>query len=130
MAGRRQLNSPAEGSQAAFRQGSVLMWPSVLIAHQPVRRRQRRQPAICRVGNGSHRPGGGRGPEYSASARVVKERRCEVVDTALHNNLKRCSRCKAVYYCCRLHQEEHWPAHKMACVKAAPVDGAAQGVKK
>jgi hypothetical protein len=65
-------------------------------------------------------------PDRVAKGRHCALPRCGVVDTALHNNLKRCSRCKAVYYCCRLHQEEHWPAHKLTCVKAAPVEGATQ----
>jgi hypothetical protein len=70
----------------------------------------------------------------STPGRVANDRhwalpRCEVVDTALQNHLKRCSRCRAAYYCCRLHQEEHWPTHKLTCVKTAPADGAAQGVK-
>ena len=34
------------------------------------------------------------------------------------SQFKRCSACNAVWYCCREHQVEDWPAHKAAC-KAA-----------
>jgi hypothetical protein len=60
--------------------------------------------------------------------RVGKDRHCafpgcEVVGTGLYNNTKKCNRCKAVYYCGKYHQEDHWPQHRLTCVKAAePVD--------
>jgi hypothetical protein len=59
--------------------------------------------------------------------RVAKDRHCalpgcEMVGTGLHSNMKKCSRCRAVYYCCRQHQEDHWSEHKASCVKAAPVE--------
>jgi hypothetical protein len=57
--------------------------------------------------------------------REWKGRRCELPDCTtkgegIYNNLKKCARCMAVYYCCKEHQSEHWPEHRLACVKAAP----------
>jgi hypothetical protein len=62
----------------------------------------------------------------SSPGRVAKDRRCSypdcgVVGTGLHNNMKKCSRCAKVYYCCRRHQELHWPEHRLTCVKATPL---------
>jgi hypothetical protein len=40
---------------------------------------------------------------------------------------KKCGACQAVVYCCKAHQEQHWPAHKAACKaarKAAAEGGA------
>ena len=34
------------------------------------------------------------------------------------SHFKSCAACKAVVYCCKEHQTEHWPSHKAAC-KAA-----------
>jgi hypothetical protein len=31
---------------------------------------------------------------------------------------KKCAACQQAFYCCKAHQEQHWPAHKAAC-KAA-----------
>lgn len=31
--------------------------------------------------------------------------------------MKKCGRCRAVYYCAADHQTEHWPEHKLVCVK-------------
>jgi len=31
----------------------------------------------------------------------------------------RCSACKAVFYCCKLHQQQHWPLHKRVCTPEA-----------
>jgi hypothetical protein len=53
--------------------------------------------------------------------RGMKGRYCALPDCPieerlrLHNNLKKCSHCMAVYYCSREHQVEHWPAHKSWC---------------
>ena len=33
----------------------------------------------------------------------------------------RCSRCKAVHYCCAEHQKLHWKIHKRNCTSAAEV---------
>ena len=45
---------------------------------------------------------------------------------------KLCRACRAVVYCCKAHQAEHWPAHKKACKAArraaeAQRDGGASG---
>lgn len=43
---------------------------------------------------------------------------------------KLCSRCRTVVYCCKEHQAEDWPAHKVACKaarKAASVSSGAGG---
>jgi hypothetical protein len=58
--------------------------------------------------------------------RVEKDRRCAkpncyVVGDGLYNNHKKCARCMAVYYCCKKHQVEHWPEHRLTCVKAVAV---------
>ena len=33
------------------------------------------------------------------------------------DNLKICARCRCVSYCCRDHQVQHWPTHKVICKK-------------
>jgi hypothetical protein len=38
---------------------------------------------------------------------------------------KRCSSCRAAYYCCRFCQAAHWPQHKPVC-KAVAAAGAAR----
>ncbi len=40
---------------------------------------------------------------------------------------KKCAACQAVVYCCKAHQEQHWPAHKASC-KAARKAAAQGGV--
>jgi hypothetical protein len=67
--------------------------------------------------------------------RVVKDRYCaqpdcDVTGVGLYNNLKKCNRCRAVYYCCKEHQEEHWPEHRLSCVKATPPTGTVQSAAK
>jgi hypothetical protein len=32
---------------------------------------------------------------------------------------KLCSGCRNVYYCCRSHQKDDWPTHKLVCKKFA-----------
>jgi hypothetical protein len=59
--------------------------------------------------------------------RVAKDRRCAkpgcpVSGEGLYNNMKKCGRCKAVYYCSKEHQVRHWPKHRRSCVKQV-VDG-------
>jgi hypothetical protein len=54
---------------------------------------------------------------------------CGMVGTGLHTNLRKCSRCMAVYYCSKDHQQQHWSAHKLYCVKATPVADEAQGAE-
>jgi hypothetical protein len=70
----------------------------------------------------------------SPPARVAKDRHCafpgcEVVGTGLRNNLKKCGRCMEVYYCCKEHQEDHWPEHKATCVKNAATADEPDGVE-
>jgi hypothetical protein len=60
--------------------------------------------------------------------RVDKDRRCAhpdcyVTGEGKYNKMKKCNRCKAVYYCRRQHQEEHWPEHRLTCVKATTAMG-------
>lgn len=43
------------------------------------------------------------------------KRECAVCQSV--SNLKRCSRCKAVFYCCITHQKTDWINHKNACGK-------------
>ncbi len=38
---------------------------------------------------------------------------------------KKCAAYQTVVYCCKAHQEQHWPAHKAACKAARKA--AAQG---
>lgn len=42
---------------------------------------------------------------------------CKVCGTL--NNLRRCSRCKSVYYCSQVHQQVDWRVHKIECKKFA-----------
>lgn len=46
-------------------------------------------------------------------AKTNQDLRCVVCDSK--ENLKRCTRCKGVVYCCRQHQIQDWPSHKVAC---------------
>eukprot|EP00928_Gymnodinium_smaydae_P011556 TRINITY_DN14249_c0_g3_i1.p1 TRINITY_DN14249_c0_g3~~TRINITY_DN14249_c0_g3_i1.p1 ORF type:complete len:638 (+),score=71.16 TRINITY_DN14249_c0_g3_i1:57-1970(+) len=43
----------------------------------------------------------------------LKEQTCAVCSET--RNLQKCSGCKQVYYCCREHQQSHWPEHKSSC---------------
>lgn len=43
---------------------------------------------------------------------------CFVCSSA--NNLLRCARCKAIYYCSREHQKRDWKRHKTACKQLIP----------
>jgi hypothetical protein len=45
----------------------------------------------------------------------MNDRMCEVCNNK--NNIKRCSVCSCVYYCCIEHQKIHWPVHKTQCKK-------------
>jgi hypothetical protein len=45
---------------------------------------------------------------------------CEVREAWELATMKKCGRCKAVYYCGTAHQREHWPEHKRDCKKAEP----------
>jgi hypothetical protein len=41
---------------------------------------------------------------------------CEACDVfGLREELKRCSRCEAAYYCSERCQREHWPSHRSLC---------------
>jgi hypothetical protein len=59
--------------------------------------------------------------------RAIKDRHCaqpgcSVSGEGLYNIPKKCARCRAVYYCCKDHQIEHWPEHRRICVRAASSD--------
>jgi hypothetical protein len=59
--------------------------------------------------------------------RAVKDRHCaqpgcSVSGEGLYNIPKKCGRCRAVYYCCKDHQIEHWPEHRRTCVRTASSD--------
>jgi hypothetical protein len=45
---------------------------------------------------------------------------CNILDDANLGSMKKCGRCKTVYYCSAAHQQEHWPVHKRECKKAEP----------
>jgi hypothetical protein len=49
----------------------------------------------------------------SPSVVVQPVKRCNVC--ASTNNLQRCSRCKAVWYCGAAHQGTDWPSHRLVC---------------
>jgi MYND finger len=46
-----------------------------------------------------------------------KERSCGNCDITWRKSMPRCSKCKAVSYCSRVCQEEHWTKHKKQCRK-------------
>jgi hypothetical protein len=69
----------------------------------------------------------------SPPPRVVKDRRCakpgcSVSGEGLYNTPPKCARCKAVYYCCKRHQIQHWPEHKQVCVKVGTSTQVSEGV--
>jgi hypothetical protein len=45
----------------------------------------------------------------------VKEGLCLHPGCVEDQNLKNCHRCQKAQYCCRQHQEDHWPLHKVDC---------------
>jgi len=49
----------------------------------------------------------------SSNAALCSAQKCAVCEK--HENLSRCSRCKAIWYCCREHQQQHWSAHSVGC---------------
>jgi hypothetical protein len=56
----------------------------------------------------------------SPPPRVAKDGRgakpgCSVSGYGFYNNLKKCGRCLAVYYCCKRHQKQHWSEHRRTC---------------
>jgi hypothetical protein len=42
-------------------------------------------------------------------------------DAPGNQGMLRCSRCKAVHYCCKEHQAQHWPKHKVGCFTYFPI---------
>ena len=61
-------------------------------------------------------------------------RRCALASCgakeAYPQHYKACAACRAVVYCCKEHQLQHWPSHKAACKavsKATTAAGAASG---
>jgi hypothetical protein len=51
------------------------------------------------------------------------------VGAGLYNNMKKCNRCKDVYYCSKLHQGDHWPEHRLTCVKVVAPEDEAEGTE-
>jgi hypothetical protein len=65
-------------------------------------------------------------PEWIEKGRRCAAPFCNLDGEGLYNKMKMCARCKAVYYCCVLHQQQHWSEHRLTCVKiAAPLAVAA-----
>lgn len=58
-------------------------------------------------GNGSNKSNGGANGENGPS------QKCKICGKS--ENLSRCSRCKATWYCSRAHQEEDWTEHCLGC---------------
>jgi hypothetical protein len=56
-------------------------------------------------------------PERVAKDRHCAHPDCDTLGSGLYNNMKKCGRCLAVYYCCIKHQHEHWLEHRLTCVK-------------
>ena len=56
---------------------------------------------------------------YRAYECRKKAKHCDYPDCVNEGNnskpLHACSSCRAVYYCCREHQEAHWKEHKNLC---------------
>ncbi|XP_017009961.2 egl nine homolog 1 isoform X1 [Drosophila takahashii] len=50
---------------------------------------------------------------YSGSKSAMDQPRCSTCGT--QQNLLRCAKCKAVYYCSPAHQHLDWPDHRTAC---------------
>ena len=42
--------------------------------------------------------------------------RCHFVDCPIIYDLKKCARCKEVFYCSTIHQRNDWPEHKLVCI--------------
>ena len=73
---------------------------------------------------------GAHADELRKAARIVAQgglRACALASCGAHEahaaHFKRCAGCKAVVYCCKAHQAEHWPAHKAACKAARKAAG-------
>jgi hypothetical protein len=45
---------------------------------------------------------------------------CEVTGETALCPLRKCGRCMTTYYCGQGHQRQHWPEHRISCVKCVP----------
>jgi hypothetical protein len=57
-------------------------------------------------------------PELRLQSRCCAFPGCDVCEEWESATMKKCGRCKAVYYCGAAHQQAHWPEHKRDCKKA------------
>uniref|UniRef100_A0A6P4EPC1 hypoxia-inducible factor-proline dioxygenase n=1 Tax=Drosophila rhopaloa TaxID=1041015 RepID=A0A6P4EPC1_DRORH len=64
-------------------------------------------------GRGKVRDSGSRSDSYSGSRSAMDPPRCSICGT--QQQLLRCAKCKAVYYCSPAHQHLDWPAHRTEC---------------
>jgi WD40 repeat protein len=56
-------------------------------------------------------------PRETDQPRPTPISKCTICEKT--ENLQRCARCKQCWYCCRDHQREHWPTHKLTCGQPA-----------
>eukprot|EP00099_Drosophila_melanogaster_P012846 NP_001287171.1 HIF prolyl hydroxylase, isoform D [Drosophila melanogaster] len=64
-------------------------------------------------GRGKVRDSASHSGSHSASKSAMDPPRCSICGT--QQQLLRCAKCKAVYYCSPAHQHLHWPDHRTEC---------------
>ena len=58
-------------------------------------------------------------PDRNDKVRVCALPGCNADGKGLFNKMKKCGRCRSTYYCCEIHQKQHWKEHKQTCGSTA-----------